>query len=130
MSQISDLVADSKLETRFHPEAKYVCHVYVESDPTGGQRTVSRREYWQRRKHIGSGGFGSVWLEKCVKGKQEGEMRAVKEIQRPRKQFECDRELEAIAKFSHQRVRLLTKFRYFFNLRTAHLSFRSLGVSI
>lgn len=104
MSQVSDLVQDSKLETRFH--AKYVYHIYHESDSTKGQRAVLRREYWHRKKHLGSGGFGAVWLEQCVKGTQEGQMRAVKEIQRPRHGFECNRELEALAKFSHARVNI------------------------
>lgn len=99
-----DLVLDSRLDTRFHE--KYVYHVYEESDASRGQRTVQRREFWQRQRHLGSGGFGSVWLEQCIKGQQEGSLRAVKEIQRPPNQVECNRELEAISKFSHARVSL------------------------
>jgi hypothetical protein len=108
MSEVSDLVLDSRLDTRFHE--RYVYHVYHESDVAKGQRAVQRREFWQRQRLLGSGGFGSVWLEQCVKGEQQGSMRAVKEIQRPRNQFECNRELEAIAKFSHARVCLLTSY--------------------
>lgn len=102
MAEVSDLVQDTKLETEFHQ--KYVCHIYHEADHSKGQRIVRRREYWRRTKHLGFGGFGSVWLEECVKGEQKGELRAVKQIQRPRNQFECNRELEALAKFSHPRV--------------------------
>lgn len=102
MAELSDLVLDSRLETRFHE--KYVYHVHHESDADKGQRSVQRREFWQRHRYLGSGGCGSVWLEKCIKGQQEGAVRAVKEIERPRNKFECNRELEAIAKFSHVKV--------------------------
>jgi hypothetical protein len=100
----SDLVRDSKLETRFEEDCVY--HIYQESDRAAGRRSVVRHEYWKRKRHLGSGGFGIVWLELCTKGTQKGEERAVKEIKRTKESLDYHRELEAIAKFSHQKVAL------------------------
>lgn len=105
MSRLPDLVRDSKLDTRFHP--KYVCHRYLESGLTPQERTIAREEYWKRVKHIGGGSFGSVWLEKCIKGVRDHDLRAVKEILRSshlNKEIDYNRELEAMAKFSHPKV--------------------------
>lgn len=104
MNAHSDLVRDFKLETQFHP--KYTCHRYDESDLASGTRLVIRQEYWKRQTCIGSGGYGSVWLERCFKGEKEQTVRAVKEIHK-QKSVKPDtyyRELEAIAKFSNARV--------------------------
>ncbi|KAF2792923.1 kinase-like protein [Melanomma pulvis-pyrius CBS 109.77] len=101
MSGVSNLVQDARLETYFH--SQYLYHVYHDSDPLAGHRSVLRHEYWERRKHLGAGGFGSVWLEECVKGQHKGEMRAVKEIKRPQTLIDYNRELEALFKFSHAR---------------------------
>jgi hypothetical protein len=103
MSRLPDLVRDSRLETTLR--SKYTSHVYHEADPSSRQRTVERREYWKREKRIGRGGFGLVWLERCVKGKLGVEVRAVKQFPKPNKTKDYIRELEAIAKFSHPRVR-------------------------
>jgi serine/threonine protein kinase len=102
MAQLSDLIQDSKLETKFLPGE--TVHTYHEPDPTSGQRLVSRSEHWQRQREIGGGGFGTVWLEKCTKGgNRDIEVRAIKEIKIAR-QINYYRELEAIAKFSHRKV--------------------------
>ncbi|KAJ5159252.1 Tetratricopeptide-like helical [Penicillium coprophilum] len=112
MARISDLIRDSKLETYFLPDCQVeTVHTFQESDPTSGQRLVTRSEHWQRQKRIGRGGFGCVWLEKRTKGgrpgaiAQDGAVRAVKQIDTdpsPRS-IDFNRELEAIAKFSHPR---------------------------
>lgn len=105
MSNIPDLVRDSRLETRFH--TKYTAHRFHELDLTNGAKTVIRVEYWQRQRRIGGGSYGRVWLERCVKGGRDHDVRAVKEIDKPpqaRKHINYHRELEAIAKFSHDRV--------------------------
>ena len=81
MNRISDLVRDSKLETRF--QSGYTCHVYYESGPTPRERVVPREEYWKRVKYIGGGAYGNVWLEQCVKGQRDVELRAVKQIPKP-----------------------------------------------
>lgn len=109
MSHIPDLVRDSRLETQFRP--KYLRHRYHESDSTQGERVVVRQEYWKRERCIGGGSYGRVWLERCLKGEKDYSIRAVKEIQKPKqsaKASDYNRELEAIAKFSHERVRNVT----------------------
>ncbi|KAF2737982.1 kinase-like protein [Polyplosphaeria fusca] len=101
MSRIPDLVLDSKLVTEFrHGLTK---HVLYEADPSSTHRTTKRKESWKPEKCIGRGGFGSVWLERCVRGKRDVELRAVKNIPRPAEAKDYLRELESIAKFSHPR---------------------------
>lgn len=105
MSNLTDLARDSKLETRFH--GKYTRHRFQESDIEQGARTIIREEYWKRDKFTGSGAYGRVWYERCVKGEKNHNVRAVKEILKPQLPGKADdytRELEAIAKFSHERV--------------------------
>lgn len=115
MAQISDLIRDSRLETRFLPDCRVeTVHTFRESDPTSGQRLVIRAEHWQRQKRIAKGGFGSVWLETRIKGGRsgatahDGAVRAVKQIDLDTRfgPIDYNRELEAIAKFSHSRVSL------------------------
>lgn len=105
MARLPDLVRDSKLETHFLSGVETV-HTYHESDPTSRRRLVPRSEHWQRERKIGRGGFGSVWVEKCTKGHRNIEVRAVKqiEIDHGSARIDYNRELEAIAKFSHQKV--------------------------
>lgn len=86
-------------------------HKFEESDPSSGRRLVTRSEHWQPHKRIGRGGFGSVWLEKCSQGRQgssvqDAAVRAVKRIDLDTQlgSIDYNRELEAIAKFSHARV--------------------------
>jgi hypothetical protein len=105
MLRIPDLVRDSRLETRFHPERTE--HIYYESGLTARQRTVRREEYWKAERCIGRGSYGTVWLEQCVEGEREVKLRAVKQIpkaQKASKPIDYNRELEAIAKFSHPKV--------------------------
>jgi hypothetical protein len=109
MPRLPDLVRDSQLETHFLPDWNTeTVHTHQELDPTSRWRQVSRSEHWQRQKKIGGGAFGTVWLETSSKGVHNIEARAVKqiEINQHSKQIDYNRELEAIAKFSHQKVRL------------------------
>ncbi|KAJ5370386.1 Tetratricopeptide-like helical [Penicillium cataractarum] len=107
MAQISDLIRDSRLDTYFLPDHRVeTVHAYRESDPTGQRRVVNRSEHWKREKKIGGGGYGDVWLEKCTSGGQPNcTFRAVKQMTVDLKYGAIDynRELEAIAKFSHKR---------------------------
>ena len=104
MARLPDLVRDSKLETHFlHGNIAETVHTYNEPDPTSQRRLVSRSEHWQRQTRIGGGGFGSVWLEKCTKGHRDIQVRAVKRIEISAR-VDYNRELEAIAKFSHRKV--------------------------
>lgn len=112
MARIPDLIRDSKLETYFLPDCTVeTVHTFQESDPASGQRLVTRLEHWRRQRRVGNGGCCSVWLERCIKGErpagiQDGAVRAVKQIDiDPRvESIDYNRELEAIAKFSHPRV--------------------------
>jgi serine/threonine protein kinase len=103
----SDLVNDSKLPVRF--SAKHTHHVIFESNTRAGQqvRRQRREETWEKVKHLGRGGFGSVWLEKRSRVDSQPKTRAVKAIPKstPFSQvIDYKRELQAIAKFSHRKV--------------------------
>ena len=105
MSRTSDLVQDAELDTRFYPE--HTVHIYDEIGPNVQERGMSREEHWARKKFIGGGSYGRVWLEHCVQGRGDVGVRAVKEVVKSPhgpKQVDYNRELEAILKFSNQRV--------------------------
>ncbi|KAI9662222.1 MAG: hypothetical protein M1821_008388 [Bathelium mastoideum] len=102
MPRIPDLVSDSKLETFLRPDGKF--HTY--SEVTHGRQRISWQERWNREKVLGEGGFGRVWLEACTQGKSQGSLRAVKTMPKKRNAsyaIDYNRELEAIAKFSHRK---------------------------
>ena len=104
MPPMLDLVQDSKLETRFLSNSTTI-HTFIE--PNGARRRIHREEHWRWERRLGRGGFGEVQLEKCIAGQREGAIRAVKIIDRQSnspKPLDFNRELEAIAKFSHARV--------------------------
>lgn len=104
MPPILDLVHDSRLETRFADDGTTI-HTF--SEPNGVHRRIHREEYWKRERCLGHGGYGQVYLEKCIAGKRRGSIRAVKVIYGQSHSFKpmaFNRELEAITKFSHDRV--------------------------
>jgi hypothetical protein len=87
---------------------------YQESDLSSRRRVVARSEHWKRLPKIGGGAYGSVWLEKCTKDTHQHSLqslRAVKQIDVDTRfgPIDYNRELEAIAKFSHARVCLRRK---------------------
>ena len=100
----TDLVRDSELTTRFGDGT--VQHIYYVSNRNARQRRIRIEETWRRERELGNGTFGRVWLETCVSGTKTGEVRAVKEVSKNAASTAIDygRELEAIAKFSHDRV--------------------------
>jgi serine/threonine protein kinase len=104
MSRIPDLVIDSRLQTEFH--GSVTTHSYLEIDEAG--RRFSREESWKEERFLGRGGFGQVRLERhLAQDTKQGSLRAVKIINKPSDSFESldlNRELEAIAKFSNNRV--------------------------
>ena len=106
-SRASDLVRDSKLDTCFGEGT--VQHIYQLSNPSTRQRRIRIEETWRGERQLGKGTFGRVWLQTCVSGPKKGEVRAVKEIFMDRSSNAIDygRELEAIAKFSNDKVRCL-----------------------
>jgi hypothetical protein len=102
----SDLVRDSKLESSILDD--YTIHTKYISNPATGERRTRVEERWQRTKELGRGSYGVVWLEKCTSGPGSGQLRAVKELRKEPANvspIHYHRELEAIAKFSHERVR-------------------------
>jgi hypothetical protein len=104
MSGPSDLVQDSRLDTTIRQDGITV-HTYLEAE--GIVRQKRSKEYWERERRIGRGGFGQVHLQKCIGGKSEGRLRAVKILDKPSKpavQKDLHAELEALAKFSRERV--------------------------
>jgi len=108
MPRLPDLVLDSRLRTEFRDSI--TIHSYLEIDGVGGR--FSREEHWKRERVIGRGRFGQVRLERCItKGIEQDAMRAVKIIHKPlnlSESVDFNRELEAIAKFSNNRVRQMT----------------------
>jgi len=100
MPPVSDIVRDSKLETEFC--SGYTQHAYSRAGATLSQRRIRTEERWVRERLLGTGGYGTVWLEKLITGNEEGTNRAVKVIRKP---VDYSREIEAIAKFSHPKVR-------------------------
>ncbi|KAI9772550.1 MAG: hypothetical protein M1840_000755 [Geoglossum simile] len=107
MPPVSDLVQDSKLETTFYERCTQ--HVYHVPGANPRQRKMRREERWERCRNLGAGTFGTVWLEKLIVDGGEGRYRAVKEIKKEMQlpgAIDYNRELEAIAKFSHQKYNI------------------------
>ncbi|KAK0717463.1 kinase-like domain-containing protein, partial [Lasiosphaeria miniovina] len=102
-----DLVRDWKLQTRFCSGS--VEHVRYSSQGLGpNQRPQPTVEAWNRQRELGSGTFGTVWLEECLSDPARGQLRAVKEIRKGSSSplvpggaaVDYERELEAVVKFS------------------------------
>ncbi|KAF1814101.1 kinase-like protein [Eremomyces bilateralis CBS 781.70] len=97
MPRTPDLVSDSKLITEFSNSA--TIHAVHDIDEAGSRSY--RKEYWKWDRNFGYGRFGAVLLQICVTtGAKQDALRAVKVIN---KSPNFNRELEAIAKFSHKR---------------------------
>lgn len=103
MTPVPDLVQLSKLEVYPHSDPEYTQHVRYVSGSTATQRRVRQEEKWKREKKLGRGGYGTVWLERCVQGDRKSEVWAVKEVPKHGSSHYL-RELEAIAFFSHHKV--------------------------
>lgn len=112
MSRLPDIVVFKKLETQFIPDKRgndIICHKFDDGTPASWMQAPKRREYWKRhRQRVGRGSYGVIWLERCVKGRAEGQLRAVKQFPAPITPTECERELLAIAVFSHDKVCVLS----------------------
>lgn len=102
---LPELVRDSRLP------AAITQNVTIHTRPPG-RRAISRHETWVREQILGHGGYGLVWLERKIKNHDDDsspELRAVKGIRIPEHQAAWDgkqyvRELEALAKFSQEKV--------------------------
>ncbi|KAL4969813.1 kinase-like domain-containing protein [Aspergillus stella-maris] len=97
--RLPDLVNDTKLLVELHDS--HAVHFLVGSDGPGGQRMrrTWRQEKWARKKLLGGGATGEVWLEECHSGTKKGQLQAVKVISKT-VDFDVYEELETIAKFS------------------------------
>ena len=104
-TSMPDLVQVSKLDTQFNLNPQYTQHVKYVSSSTTKQRRARKEEKWKRERKLGQGGFGTIWLEQCIQGDSKGEVRAVKKLLKL-ESSNCNRELEAIALFSHTKVSL------------------------
>ncbi|KAF7557839.1 hypothetical protein G7Z17_g357 [Cylindrodendrum hubeiense] len=103
-ARASDLVRDSRLRTSV--SAGLTHHTYYTSSPDARCRRARTKETWRRGRGLGNGTFGRVWLETCEAGPKSSQLRAVKEIPKDRtlsSSIDYSRELEAMAKFSHDR---------------------------
>ncbi len=109
MADLPDLVRDSKLFTT-RCDGQVTVHEYQDGVRRRWQRPVPRLEQWDRDPNpIGRGGFGEVWLERQRDNRDQPPraFRAVKEIAITDKRVKMSdylRELEAILKFSHDKV--------------------------
>jgi len=84
-------------------------------------------ERWERGRNLGTGSFGTVWLEKLIAENSEEKYRAVKEIRKGvqrSKAIDYSRELEAIAKFSHQKVQNIFNSVLYFHFPSLRFSSR------
>ncbi|KAK3112368.1 hypothetical protein LTR53_011433 [Teratosphaeriaceae sp. CCFEE 6253] len=101
MPPIPDLVYLSQLDAQYFSDTQEVSQVTLRA--TGqGQRKIREQQSWRREKELGKGGFGVVYLERCVQGNHVHDLRAVKEL-RKLASDNYNRELEAAALFSHSR---------------------------
>jgi hypothetical protein len=94
---ISDLIEHFKLETEFHQEHTVEITHALQHDR--GRQRVKTETIWTRRENLGSGAFGTVWLEK----NQSGATRAVKKVSKTpfdRIGIDYHVELLALAKLS------------------------------
>ncbi|KAL2130346.1 hypothetical protein VTI74DRAFT_6572 [Chaetomium olivicolor] len=94
----SSLVQDTELNAKVSPT--YTEHYFDRHGRSGGPREV-----WTRNIQLGSGSFGTVWLEECRQLYRVGipSLWAVKEIRIQAgsgQGLDYNRELEAFAKFS------------------------------
>ena len=106
MVRYPDLVQGTKLDTSFADG--HTVHEYDDSeDEECLNRPRQRAEYWATERLLTEGGFGEVYLQRCIKGARRVEWRAVKVLSKRKsraKRINYVTELEAIAKFSQKRV--------------------------
>ena len=111
MESFPELVRDWKLEcdcSDINNSTLQIRHVTNAAEGLWRQRVEER---WRRKHELGRGSFGVVWLEECVSGPSEGQLRAVKQLRKAPHSTTSKyyaKELEAIVKFSHERVRSLS----------------------
>jgi hypothetical protein len=108
---LSDLVQDAKLETKFLSGC--VRHTRYAAGELAHRRRVRVTETWDIGQSLGRGSFGNVRLETCrphdaAPALSSPRRRAVKVIHKAgptQPRWDYLKELEAIIKFSNERVR-------------------------
>ncbi|KAI1389424.1 kinase-like domain-containing protein [Hypoxylon trugodes] len=111
LATVPELVRDSRLETKLI-EIEPFPRLTVHEKPH--DRRSTRKEAWIRKKPLGRGGYGNIWLEQSVEGSHTPyQFRAVKElniVSQKGRTSDYQRELEALAKFSQEKfVRFFVK---------------------
>ncbi|KAL0934648.1 serine threonine protein [Colletotrichum truncatum] len=79
------LVETAELAVRIGSD-ETVIHPHADHGP-------AKEEHWKSESYLGSGGVGLVFREKCVVGPSFGQLRAVKEIPKPKNQKEVDMDI-------------------------------------
>ncbi|RDW81552.1 uncharacterized protein DSM5745_05109 [Aspergillus mulundensis] len=120
---VPEIVADSKLNVTF--QGDHVSHEVFDSGTDVRRRR--KEERWQRHRYLGRGGYGTVWLEKCINDVVETRLRAVKNV--PKTSYSAGaidytRELEAIAKFSQRKYDglFVRSFGWFEDLESVYIT--------
>jgi hypothetical protein len=70
-------------------------------------RRQEKVDVWKEEKSVGIGSYGNVRLHRCLTSKDEAQVQAVKAVSKKSLSFtgiDFLKELEAIAKFSQQKV--------------------------
>jgi hypothetical protein len=103
MASISIDVEEYKLNAEVHHNPYYVIHSFSDHRLPVALRRPGSEQRWERRKELGHGSFGTVWLEELCSGRTSGpKQRAVKTV---RKALMRDmRELAALTGFSKRKV--------------------------
>lgn len=104
---LPDIVADAYIKTETAENC--IKHIFCEPGFSARERYVLREERWRRQQFLGHGSYGNVYLEICESSNGIQKLRAIKEVKKfvhPGDEIDYFRELEAIYKFSHPKVRL------------------------
>ncbi|UNI18220.1 hypothetical protein JDV02_004502 [Purpureocillium takamizusanense] len=110
-SPLTDVVRDSKLDSKLETEvfssaSSALEHVFYDSREHKNQQPVRREERWVHKALVGRGTYSSVFLEQRDHADGDRQLRAVKRIDKSvalENGLDYTRELEAFAKFSHQK---------------------------
>ncbi|GMG54267.1 unnamed protein product [Aspergillus oryzae var. brunneus] len=103
-----NLVNDSKLSVRFYEDFFYNEVFDFNSKKPGGPLHRRKKEQkWIRERRLGRGTFADVWLYKCDEdvGTKFQAVKVIPRLSHSTKAIDYTRELEAMFKFSHRKVR-------------------------